>query len=172
MRATAVHGRNRREDEDSGHDELTAVQAALAAEHAAVYGYGVVGGRIADDRRKEAQAAYDGHRARRDALRREVRDLGGTPRAAAAAYELPFPVPDAAAAARLAAELEDRLAAVYADLVRAGGRARRTEAAAALREAAVRAVRWRGSGVAFPGLAERAAAAAPTGAASASAGAL
>ncbi|MEV6786986.1 DUF4439 domain-containing protein, partial [Streptomyces sp. NPDC051098] len=33
----------------------------------------------------------------------------------------------------------------------------RREAAGALREAAVRAVRWRGSGVAFPGLAERAA---------------
>ncbi|GAU70055.1 hypothetical protein SSP35_16_00500 [Streptomyces sp. NBRC 110611] len=153
-------------------DELTAVQAALAAEHAAVYGYGVVGGRIADDRRAEARTAYDAHRARRDALHRQVRDLGGTPAAAAAAYKLPFPVPDAAAAARLAAELEDRLAAVYADLVRAGGRARRAEAAAALREAAVRAVRWRGSGAAFPGLTERAAAAAPAGSASASTGAL
>ncbi|MGI5260534.1 ferritin-like domain-containing protein [Streptomyces angustmyceticus] len=173
MRATGVHGgKSRRADAEDGHGELTAVQAALAAEHAAVYGYGVVGGRIAGDRRKEAQAAYDGHRARRDALRRLVRDLGGTPRAAAAAYELPFPVPDAAAALRLAAELEDRLAAVYADLVRAGGPARRTEAAAALREAAVRSVRWRGSGVAFPGLVERAAAAAPSGDASASAGAL
>ncbi|WP_433858503.1 ferritin-like domain-containing protein [Streptomyces kronopolitis] len=171
MRATAVDGRSGRRSDD-GHAELTAVQAALAAEHAAVYGYGVVGGRIADDRRKEAQEAYDGHRARRDSLRRVVRDLGGTPQASAAAYELPFPVPDAAAAVRLAAELEDRLAAVYADLVRAGGSVRRKEAAAALREAAVRAVRWRGSGVAFPGLAERAAPAAPSGSASAAAGAL
>ncbi|MEX2974619.1 ferritin-like domain-containing protein [Streptomyces sp. C184] len=171
MRAAAVHRKDGQQDDD-GHGELTAVQAALAAEHAAVYGYGVVGGRITGDRRKEAQEAYDGHRARRDALRRVVRDLGGTPQAAAAAYELPFPVPDAAAAVRLAAELEDRLAAVYADLVRAGGAARRREAAAALREAAVRAVRWRGSGVAFPGLAERAAAAAGSGSASAAAGAL
>ncbi|MFF4601182.1 ferritin-like domain-containing protein [Streptomyces sp. NPDC001339] len=161
-----------RRDEADGRDELTAVQAALAAEHAAVYGYGVVGGRIADDRRAEARAAYDAHRARRDALHREVRALGGTPPAAAAAYKLPFPVPDAAAAARLAGELEDRLAAVYADLVRAGGRTRRAEAAAALREAAVRAVRWRGSGAAFPGLTERSAAATPPGSASASTGAL
>ncbi|MEV0478013.1 DUF4439 domain-containing protein, partial [Streptomyces prunicolor] len=59
--------------------ELTALQAALAAEHAAVYGYGVVGGRIREGRRTEAKAAYDAHRARRDALVREVRDLGGTP---------------------------------------------------------------------------------------------
>ncbi|UQA92786.1 ferritin-like domain-containing protein [Streptomyces halobius] len=160
-------------DKDSAQDELTAVQAALAAEHAAVYGYGVVGGRIADARRKEAQAAYDAHRARRDALHRTVRDLGGRPEAAAAAYELPFPVPDTAAAARLAAELEERLAAVYADLVRAGGKERRREAAAALREAAVRSVRWRGSGVAFPGLPERATAPdAPSGSASAPSDAL
>lgn len=171
MSAETGRGGKARRDDD-GQAELTAVQAALAAEHAAVYGYGVVGGRISTDRRNEAREAYDAHRARRDALRRAVRDLGGTPRASAAAYALPFPVPDAAAAARLAAELEDRLAAVYADLVRAGGRARRQEAAAALREAAVRAVRWRGSGVAFPGLVERAAAAAPSGSASASAGAL
>lgn len=174
MSTRTAHQAKKRDDteEADGTDELTAVQAALAAEHAAVYGYGMVGGRIAAGRRKEAMAAYDAHRARRDALHREVRDLGGTPQAAAAAYELPFPVPDAAAAVRLAAELEDRLAAVYADLVRAGGRARRREAAGALREAAVRAVRWRGGGVAFPGLVERAAAAAPSGSEDASAGAL
>jgi hypothetical protein len=136
--------------------ELPALQAALAAEHAAVYGYGVVGGRIREERRTEARAAYDAHRARRDTLARVVRDLGAEPVAASAAYALPFPVPDSAAAVRLAAELEDRVAGVYSDLVRASGGARRREAAGALREAAVRAVRWRGGSVAFPGLAERA----------------
>ncbi|MGW1751558.1 ferritin-like domain-containing protein [Streptomyces sp. NPDC002092] len=137
--------------------ELKALQAALAAEHAAVYGYGVVGGRIRPGRRTEARAAYDAHRARRDALTREVRDLGGTPVAAAAGYALPFPVPDSAAAVRLATELEDRVAGVYSDLVRATAGERRRAAAGALREAAVRAVRWSGESVAFPGLAERAA---------------
>ena len=136
---------------------LKALQAALAAEHAAVYGYGVVGGQIRAGRRTEARAAYDAHRARRDALTREVRDLGGTPVAAAAGYALPFPVPDSAAAVRLATELEDRVAGVYSDLVRATGGERRRMAAGALREAAVRAVRWSGESVAFPGLAERAA---------------
>ncbi|MGV9255000.1 ferritin-like domain-containing protein [Streptomyces sp. NPDC003697] len=140
---------------------ITALQAALAAEHAAVYGYGVVGGRIGDARRAEARTAYDAHRARRDALAREVRDLGGRPVAAAAAYALPFPVPDSAAAVRLAAELEDRMAAVYSDVVRATDGERRRAAAGALREAAVRAVRWRGGSVAFPGLPERAETAAP-----------
>ncbi|MEV2216660.1 ferritin-like domain-containing protein [Streptomyces sp. NPDC050997] len=136
--------------------ELTALQAALAAEHAAVYGYGVVGGRVPEGRRTEAKAAYDAHRARRDALVRQVRDLDGTPVSAAAAYALPFPVPDSSAAVRLAAELEDRMAGVYSDLVRAATGERRGTAAGALREAAVRAVRWRGESVAFPGLAERA----------------
>ncbi|QPP06272.1 ferritin-like domain-containing protein [Streptomyces bathyalis] len=134
---------------------VDAVQAALAAEHATVYGYGVVGGRIESSRQGEARSAYDAHRARRDVLRREVRDLGGEPEPAAAAYALPFAVPDSAAAVRLAAELEDRLAGVYADLVRASEGARRREAAALLSEAAVRSVRWRGSSVAFPGLSER-----------------
>ncbi|MEU6978868.1 ferritin-like domain-containing protein [Streptomyces sp. NPDC046371] len=135
---------------------LDAAQAALAAEHAAVYGYGVVGARVGEARRAEATAAYEGHRARRDALRRTVRDLGGEPVAAAAAYELPFDVPDTAAAIRLAAVLEDRVGGVYSDLVRSADGPLRKDAAAALREAAVRAVRWRGSDVTFPGLAERA----------------
>ncbi|MEV0779857.1 ferritin-like domain-containing protein [Streptomyces sp. NPDC050428] len=134
---------------------MDAAQAALAAEHAAVYGYGVVGGRVGDERRGEATNAYDAHRARRDSLARTVRDLGGKPVAAAAAYNLPFEVPDSAAAVRLAADLEDRIAGVYSDLVRATEGPLRQDAAGALREAAVRAVRWRGSGVAFPGLAER-----------------
>jgi hypothetical protein len=135
--------------------ELVAAQAALAAEHAAVYGYGVVGGRLGSARRTDAAAAYAAHRARRDALTRTVGDLGGKPVAAAAAYALPFAVPDSAAAVRLAAELEDRIADVYSDLVRAAEGSLRRDAAGALREAAVRAVRWRGSSVAFPGLAER-----------------
>ncbi|WP_374362084.1 ferritin-like domain-containing protein [Streptomyces sp. NP-1717] len=139
----------------SGDRALDAAQAALAAEHAAVYGYGVVGGRVGDERRPEARTAYDAHRARRDSLARTVRDLGGKPVAAAAAYALPFNVPDAAAAIKLAADLEDRIAGVYSDLVRAAEGPLRQDAAGALREAAVRAVRWRGSGVAFPGLAER-----------------
>ena len=135
--------------------ELRALQAALAAEHAAVYGYGIVGGRIGAGQRTEALTAYDAHRARRDALVREVKDLGGRPVAASAGYALPFQVPDSAAAVRLAAELEDRLTGVYADLVRVSEGSRRREAAALMSEAAVRSVRWRGSSVAFPGLSER-----------------
>ena len=145
-----------------GDGALEAAQAALAAEHAAIYGYGVAGGRVAAARRPEATAAHHAHRARRDALVRTVRDLGGEPVASDAAYALPFAVPDAAAAVRLAAVLEDRGAYVNSDLVRAAEGSLRRTAADALREAAVRAARWRGSGVPFPGLAERAGAKAGT----------
>jgi acyl-CoA reductase-like NAD-dependent aldehyde dehydrogenase len=131
---------------------VDAVQAALAAEHAAVYGYGVVGGRVAAAREAQARQAYDAHRSRRDALSRTVTDLGGTPVAAAAGYELPFAVTNSADAVKLAAYLEDRVAGVHGDLVRAATGSIRQDAAAALRDAAVRAVRWSGESVAFPGL--------------------
>jgi hypothetical protein len=133
---------------------LEATQAALAAEHAAVYGYGVVGGLVDEKRTSQASEAHAAHRARRDALERAIRRLGAVPVAAAAAYQLPFPVADGATAQRLAARLESRLAGAYADLVAATSGEERRSAASALREAAVRAVRWGGDGVPFPGLAE------------------
>ncbi|MDF6018472.1 ferritin-like domain-containing protein [Streptomyces sp. JH34] len=146
-----------KDDGDDTEGTLRAAQAALAAEHASVYGYGALGGRLEGGRRRDAAAAGDAHRARRDSLVRTVRDLGGTPVAAHAAYALPFAVRDPATAMRLAAVLEDRVAGVYSDLVRAARGPLRQDAAGALREAAVRAARWRGTGVAFPGLTEKAA---------------
>ena len=134
---------------------LEAAQAALAAEHAAAYGYGVIGARTAGGRATEAREAYAGHLARRDALARTVRELGGAPRPAEAAYALPFQVRTAADAERLAAEIEDRVAGAYSDLVRASEGPLRRMAADALSASAVRAARWRGVGVAFPGLTER-----------------
>ncbi|MGW6708573.1 DUF4439 domain-containing protein [Streptomyces sp. NPDC054956] len=139
---------------------LEAAQAALAAEHAAAYGYGVIGARTAGAARAgEAREAWAGHLARRDALARTVRELGGSPRPAEAAYTLPFTVRTPADAERLAAVIEDRVAGAYSDLVRAAEGTLRREAADALSAAAVRAARWRGVGVAFPGLTERASAA-------------
>ncbi|MFJ3926933.1 ferritin-like domain-containing protein [Streptomyces sp. NPDC090022] len=135
---------------------LEAAQAALAAEHAAAYGYGVIGARVAAERANEAREAHGGHLARRDALTRTVRELGGVPRPSEAAYALPFELRAPADAVRLAAEIEERVAGAYSDLVRAAEGPLRREAADALSRAAVRAARWRGGGVAFPGLGERA----------------
>jgi len=145
--------------------ELAALQGALAAEHAAVYGYGVVGARLSGAQRARATAGYQAHLARRDALEQQISAAGAAPVAASAGYELPFPVTDAASAVRLAAVLEERLAAVYANAVQAATGALRTEAAGYLQDAAVRAIDWRGGSVPFPGLPERSV----TGPASASA---
>ncbi|MDY0814274.1 ferritin-like domain-containing protein [Kitasatospora purpeofusca] len=128
-------------------------QDALGAEHAAVYGYGVVGARLADDgQRTAARTALAAHQARRDAWQRLLAGTGATPDPAAAGYQLPFPVTDAASAGRLAAHLETRLTAVYADLVAAVPAPQRPPAADALRESALRAHQWGAVPAAFPGI--------------------
>ncbi|MEE1785561.1 ferritin-like domain-containing protein [Streptomyces sp. SP17BM10] len=138
-------------------EAITALQGALNAEHAAVYGYGVVGAKLPDDQqRADARTAYADHQARRDAWQRLLTGVGATPGAAAAGYQLPFAVTDAAAATRLAAHIETRLTTVYADLVAAVPAQQRTAAAEALREAALHARRWGAPQRAFPGIDDQA----------------
>jgi len=131
---------------------LQALQDALAAEHAAVYGYGVVGGRLSGAAQTQARAALDAHRARRDALVRSIADLGGVAEPAAPAYTLPFPVETPADATRLAVYLEDGVAMHMGALVAASTATVRANAASWLRECAVWGVRWRGGSITFPGL--------------------
>ncbi|MFC5646393.1 ferritin-like domain-containing protein, partial [Kitasatospora cinereorecta] len=130
-----------------------ALQAALGAEHAAVYGYGVVGAFLAaGPQREDGRTSYAAHQARRDAWQRMLAAAGTSPAAAAPGYQLPFQVKDAATAGQLAAHIETQLTAVYADLVAAATGPLRAEAAAALRETALRAVHWGADLPALPGL--------------------
>ena len=133
--------------------ELDALQAALAAEHAAIYGYGVAGAHLASADREQAAAGFDDCRRRRDLLTQLITTAGAEPAAAAPAYELPFPVDSATSARALAAYLEDGRAAVYAQLVESAraGRLRRS-AAEALAVATVRGLGWGARLTAFPGL--------------------
>ncbi|WP_327677030.1 ferritin-like domain-containing protein [Kitasatospora sp. NBC_00458] len=147
----------------AGTETVAAFQTALGAEHAAVYGYGVVGARLPEDQqRTDARTALAAHQNRRDAWQRLLGAAGATPSAAAAGYQLPFAVADAAGAARLAAHIETRLTTVYADLVAAVPAAQRTTATDALRECALRARRWGAAPTAFPGLPDTAPTASPT----------
>ena len=59
-----------------------ALQAALAGEHACVYGYGLVGAHAGTREESAARAAYDAHRARRDLVTDQVRARGADPVAA------------------------------------------------------------------------------------------
>lgn len=139
--------------------ETAALRSALAAEHAAVWGYGVVGAAS----RGSAQA----HAAQSEAAHRDVRDrlaaLLDARHAPAvlpqAAYALPFPVTSPADAARLAVVLEDGTAAAWVRVI-AGAAKRdiRKLAVDTLGATEVRAVGWREAAgqtpvtSAFPGL--------------------
>jgi hypothetical protein len=135
--------------------ELDAWQASLAAEQATVYGYGVLGALLSGGARAQATSDYQLHRARRDALESRISAIGAAPHAAAAAYDLPFPVTDASSARRLAGLLENRLASVYANAVQASEHDVRDDAATQLRLAALRSLSWGAAPTPFPGLPER-----------------
>jgi uncharacterized protein DUF4439 len=132
-----------------------ALQAALSAEHAAVYGYGNVGARLSGSAQETAALVLDTHRVRRDQLVDFLRARRARPLAAAPAYRLPVRPDSARTAAELAAKLEDQVLTAYVGLAGAPEPELRTFAAKAMQEAITRAVAWRGSPgdtSAFPGL--------------------
>jgi hypothetical protein len=131
---------------------VRALQTALAAEHAAVYGYGIAGAHLGGARRRAATRDWTAHEAARDTLAAMITALGAQPVQAATAYRLPFPVHTRAAAVMLAAYLEDRVAAAYLGLVALPDAGLRVFGARAVRSAALRAVGWRRRSLAFPGL--------------------
>jgi len=134
-------------------------QAALAAEHQAVFGYGLLGPRAGDDAALAA-ADQDAHERLRDATSAALLATGLVPVAPAADYPALYPVGDQAAARRLALRLEDGCAAAWRFLfLQAAGRpSLRRVAQANLTASAVRGVRWRRlvdprhPAPAFPGL--------------------
>ncbi len=123
-------------------DDVTLLQAALAAEHAVVYGYGVLGAQLDLRTRRTAQLAFDAARARRDQLAARLRERGAEPVVALPAYAVQ--VDSVTSALALAVRLEAAMAVRWRDLV-AGtdDSALRRLAVTALVEAAVRATSWR-----------------------------
>ncbi|MGH3274827.1 MAG: ferritin-like domain-containing protein [Streptosporangiaceae bacterium] len=131
---------------------LGALQAALAAEQAAAYGYGVVGSHLTGPQAESALAAYVTHQSgadRLDELLAAARAVGVPARVA---YQLPHPVSTPGEAVALAVILEEQVTSAYLGLVARGDRDLRVLGARQARAAALRAARWRGSTVAFPGL--------------------
>jgi hypothetical protein len=131
-------------NEPSAAGEAEALNAALAAEHAAVWGYGVVGATLAPDKQKLAAEAESAHRDARDGLVAVLSEHGADPVDAEGAYELPFPVLSETDAATLAVTLEDGVSGAYVRLLGdAAERATRELAVDALSATEVRAVAWR-----------------------------
>lgn len=132
--------------------DVAALQAALAAEQAASYGYGIVGSHLAGKQFAAAISDSVAHDRARDSLTSMITARGARPRAAAAAYRLPIAVHSARAAIALAVMLEQHVTSAYLGLVATPDPALRTFAAQHMRDCAVRATRWSGRTQAFPGL--------------------
>lgn len=133
-------------------NQLDALQAALAGEHAAMYGIGVAGGKLNGARFRAATDLFGAHRDNRDHLSALIVAAGQTPVAAQPAYQLPQAVTNAATATALVLLIERRIAAVYGDLVEAAEQpAVRTFAIDALVTAATDQLGWGGAPAALPG---------------------
>jgi hypothetical protein len=134
---------------------LTADQGlgtALAAEHAAVYAYGVIGARTTGNLRTTATAAFNAHRARRDQLRTLIITGGGTPTEPAATYDLPIIPSTSAQAVELAVLVERGVTGAYLELTASTDAAIRRMAALAMQECVTRSYGLRPEIVAFPGM--------------------
>jgi Domain of unknown function (DUF4439) len=131
---------------------IVALQAALAAEHAAVYGYGVAGALMQGNDQDIARSYWRLHQDARDTLTAMISRLGATPVAASAAYDLPFTVNDAASARRLAVYIEEGVTRAYLGVVAVSDAGLRAFGALAMQEPADRATAWSGQTTAFPGM--------------------
>jgi hypothetical protein len=137
-------------------------QAALAAEHQAVFGYGLLGVRLRGAQQQLAVACSNAHEALRDATEAAMTEGQLRPAPPQADYPALYPVSNAGQARALAVRLEDACAAawryLYAQAALARTAARLAEAQGGLTSSAVRAVQWRAlanpdhASVAFPGV--------------------
>lgn len=139
---------------------VDSLQACLAAEHATLYGYGALGGRLAgvaagSTWQELASTAYVEHRDLRDRLAAAVRGLDAEPVVAEASYATPFALDSLDDCRRLARLLERGCGATYADAVAQTLEGTRALLAHALQASAVRATRWGAAVTAFPGLDDR-----------------
>jgi hypothetical protein len=130
---------------------VAALQAALAAEDAAIFGYGVAGAHLTGARQDAAEQDWTLHNEARDALAAMISARGAAPVAAQAFYQLPFRVHDVSSAVALAAYLEDGVTRAYLGLVAVSDQRLRAFGALAMQRSAGRAASWRGRTEAFPG---------------------
>jgi hypothetical protein len=125
---------------------------ALAAEHAAVYAYGIIGARTTGNLRSTVTAAFNAHRARRDQLRTLITTGGGTPTEPTATYDLPIIPSTPAQAVELAVLIERGVTSAYLELTASTDATVRRMAALAMQESVTRSYGLRPEIVALPGM--------------------
>jgi Domain of unknown function (DUF4439) len=131
---------------------------AVAAEHATIYGYGIVSAHSSADENDLVSAAMAEHRERREAAIAMLTGRSAKAPLPAAGYQLPTPVNTPTDAANLAVRMEEDCAAAWrAAIEQATTEQDRAFGVTALTEAAVATARWkqvlgtRPVTVAFPG---------------------
>jgi len=133
---------------------VSVLQDVLAGEHAAIYAYEVLGGRLrlGSTPQQRAAAAYRHHRRRRDELSARLRKDGATPVAAAPAYQLGIEVTGPDSARKLAVRVERRCTTLYARLVAVLGADGRQTAIEAMTWCATEQLSWGAGSSALPGV--------------------
>lgn len=135
---------------------LSSMQTTLAAEHAAIYVFGVLAAQTSQSGEgslwDRLDTAYRLHRGRRDDLTLRITRRNAEPVAAEVSYALPNPAATPVQVKAAALTLETRLAATYADLVGSTEAADRAWAIKALDDCAVRQLGFGARPTSFPGL--------------------
>lgn len=117
---------------------------AVAAEHAAIYGYGIVSAHSSPDENYLVSQALAQHRQRRELAVDMLKSASVTPPLPAAGYQLPFTVASPADAANLAVRMENDCAVAWRAVVeQATSEQDRAFGVTALTECAVTAARWK-----------------------------
>lgn len=89
--------------------QLAALHQVLAAEHATIWGYGVVGAKVSQLYLPKVIEADHRHRSIRATIEDAVRSLGGEPVPSKPGYALPTLLTDDASALTFAAQLEESM---------------------------------------------------------------
>lgn len=145
----AVHGYRSQGRSDSelatDPDTAAAVQAALGAEHAAIWCYGLATAFLPSALDERARVDSGAHRARRDATVALLTEAGLRPVPAEPAYRTPTPVSDPASATALALAAESDAAAAWRSVLeRCDDAGLRRAALDGLSDAALRGAFWAG----------------------------
>ena len=127
---------------------MTTLTDLIGSTHAAVYTYGIVAA-YADD--KQSALNYQaGYRRLRDYLSDVAHAEGVAVPSASAAYELPMRITNNATARTVAANLENRMCAQWADALGYEDKLRTSHFISEPHRAAIRAFSWSGISYAFP----------------------
>jgi hypothetical protein len=126
-------------------------QTALAAEHAVLYGYGVVGAAVSGEDTVLVRRAQQVHRDHRAHCLEELTRAGQQPVPPEPAYQVKQPR-NVDAAKALAADLEQAASAAYAQLAASDTSKSRITAAGWLHDSGLWTLRWTGRAPELPGM--------------------